>query len=70
VKRCRTLCSALSSRRFLRLLQSLGGEIDVDPAGEEVLEVPDALAVAQEQKLAVLMGNRSVVKTHMRLQRL
>ena len=28
----------------------LVGEVDVDPAGEQVFEVPDALAVAQQQK--------------------
>ena len=37
--------SAASSR-------PLPGQVDVDPAGEEILEVPDALAVAQEQKFA------------------
>ena len=35
---------------FARLFAPLRGEVDVDPAGEQVLEVPDALAVAQQDE--------------------
>ena len=35
----------------LRLGLALVGQVDVGPAGEEVLLVPDALAMTQEDKL-------------------
>ena len=39
---------------------ALGGEVDIDPAGETVLEVPLALAMAQQDKLAGHWGLRKV----------
>ena len=33
-----------------RFVAALVGEVDVDPTGEQVLEVPGALAVAQQHE--------------------
>ncbi len=37
---------------LFRLLEALRGQVHVDPAREQVLEVPDALAVAQQYQFA------------------
>ena len=35
-----------------RFVAALLGQVDVDPAGEQVLEIPDALAVTQQHEFS------------------
>src|SRR3990172_3106729 len=54
--------------RGLGLLEPLRGEVDVRPAGEAVLEVPGALAVAQQDQCVHGM-KPSVARAHYRVAR-